>query len=60
VHRVALLDRIRTQPIKALDEMMPESGSEAAGMRALRWMFVTGPYHSRFRSVAARLLGSRS
>ena len=60
VHRVALLDRIRTQPIKALDEMMPEGGSGAAGMRALRWMFVTGPYHDRFRAIAARLLGSRS
>jgi hypothetical protein len=31
VHRVALLDRIRTQPITALDEMMPASGRGAAG-----------------------------
>jgi len=29
-------------------------------VRALRWMFVTGRYHDRFRAVAARLLGSRS
>jgi len=26
----------------------------------LRWMFVTGPHHDRFRTVAARLLRSRS
>ena len=60
VHRVALLDRIRTEPIKALDEMMPAGGSGPASVRALRWMFVTGPHHDRFRAVAARLLGSRS
>ena len=60
VHRVALLDRLRTQPIKTLDEIMPSSGGGAAGVRALRWMFVTGPHHVRFRAVAARLLGSRS
>ena len=29
VHRVALLDRIRTQPLKTLDEIMPASGSGA-------------------------------
>jgi len=29
-------------------------------VRALRWMFVTGRYHDRFRAVAARVLGSRS
>jgi hypothetical protein len=60
VHRVALLDRIRTQPIKALDAMMPASGSGAASVRVLRWMFVTGRHHDRFRAVAARLLGTRS
>jgi hypothetical protein len=57
---VALLDRIRTQPIKALDEMMPARGSGAASVRVLRWMFVTGLHRDRFRAVAARLLGSRS
>jgi len=60
VHRVALLDRIRTQPIKTLDEMMQASASGAVSVRVLRWMFVTGPHHGRFRAVAARLLGSRS
>ena len=60
VHRVALLDRIRTQPIKTLDEMMPASASGAVNVRVLRWMFVTGRHHNRFRAVAARLLGSRS
>jgi hypothetical protein len=60
VHRVALLDRIRTQPVKALDEMMQGSAGGAAGVRVLRWMFVTGPHHRRFRAAASRLLGSRS
>ena len=60
VHRVALLDRIRTQPIEALDEIMPAGGSGAVSVRALRWMFVTSPHRDRFRAVAARLLGSRS
>jgi len=60
VHRVALLDHIRMQPLEALDEMMPASGSGAVSVRVLRWMFVTGPQHHRFRAVAARLLGSRS
>ena len=58
VHRVALLDRIRTQPVRTLDEMMPSGGP--ASVRALRWAFLTGPHHDRFRAVAARLLGSRS
>jgi MoaA/NifB/PqqE/SkfB family radical SAM enzyme len=59
VHRVALLDRIRARPLEALDEIMPASGAGAVSVRLLRWMFVTGPHHDRFRSVAARLLGSR-
>jgi hypothetical protein len=57
---VALLDRIRTQPIKTLDEMMPASGSGPVSVRVLRWMFVTSAHHNRFRAVAARLLRSRS
>jgi hypothetical protein len=60
VHRVALLDRIRTRPIEALDEIMPASASGAASVRVLRWMFVTGAHRDRFRAVAARLLGSGS
>ena len=60
VHRVALLDRIRTQPIRTLDEIMPAGGGGAVSVRLLRWMFVTGPHHDRFRAVAARLLGSRT
>jgi len=59
VHRVALLDRIRTQPLETLDAIMPASGPGAVSVRALRWMFVTGPQHDRFRAAAARLLGSR-
>jgi len=38
---------------------MPAGGG-AVSVRVLRWMFVTGPHHDRFRAVAARLLGSRS
>ena len=49
-----------TQPAKTLDEIMPASGAGAVSVRALRWMFLTGPHHDRFRAVAARLLGSRS
>ena len=60
VHRVALLDRIRTRPLETLDAIMPASGGGAVGVRVLRWMFVTGPHHDRFRHVAARLLRSRS
>jgi hypothetical protein len=60
VHRVALLDCIRTEPIKALDEMMPAGASGPFSVRVLRWMFVTSPHHDRFRAVAGRLLGSRS
>ena len=60
VHRVALLDRIRAQPIKTLDEIMPAGGGGAVSVRVLRWMFVTGPQHERLRALASRLLGSRS
>ena len=60
VHRVALLDRIRTQPVKTLDEIMPASAGAAASVRVLRWMFLTGPLHGRLRAAAARLLGSGS
>jgi hypothetical protein len=59
VHRVALLDRIRTQPIKALDEMTQANAGGAVSVRVLRWMFVTSAHHDRFRAVAARLLGSQ-
>ena len=57
VHRVALLDRIRTQPMKTLDERMPAGASGPVSVRLLRWMFVTGPHHDHFRAVAARLFG---
>jgi MoaA/NifB/PqqE/SkfB family radical SAM enzyme len=60
VHRVALLDRLREQPLQALDEMTSANGAGPASVRLLRWMFVTGRHHDRFRAVAARLLGSRS
>jgi len=60
VHRVALLDRIRTEPVKALDEITPAGGAGATTVRALRWMFVTGRYRDHFRAVAGRILTSRS
>jgi MoaA/NifB/PqqE/SkfB family radical SAM enzyme len=60
VHRVALLDRIRTQPLKTLDEIMPTSTGGAVSVRVLRWLFVTGRHQRRFRAIAARWLGSQS
>lgn len=60
VHRVALLDRIRTQPLNAIDEMLPVHREAPASVRFLRWIFVTSRHRDRFRSVAARLLGARS
>ncbi len=60
VHRVALLDRIRTDPMKAIDEMLASDRQAPVSVRLLRWIFVTSRHHDRFRSVAARLLGARS
>ena len=40
--------------------MMPAHAGGPASVRVVRWMFVTGRHHGRFRAVAARLLGSRS
>ena len=60
VHRVALVDRLRAQPMETLDEMLPAAGRAPASVKFLRWMFVTSPYRDRFRAMAARVLGSRS
>ena len=60
VHRVALVDRLRAHPMETLDDMMPEDGKGPVSVKLLRWMFVTGRYRDRLRSLAARVLGSRS
>ena len=58
VHRVALLDRLRVRPLETLDEMLPPDGQAPLSVRTLRWMFLTSRHRDRFRSLAARLLGS--
>ena len=60
VHRVALLDRLRKEPMRALDEMLPATGKAPVSVGVLRWMFVTSRHRDTFRSLAARLLGSHS
>ena len=60
VHRVALLDRLRAEPMRTLDEMLPAGGKAPASVGVLRWMFVTSRHRDRFRSLAARLIGSHS
>ena len=59
VHRVALLDRLRAQPMETIDDMMPDDGNGPASVKILRWMFVTGRHRHRFRALAGRVLGSR-
>ncbi len=58
VHRVALLDRLRVRPLETLDEMLPSDARAPLSVRTLRWMFLTSRHRDRFRSLAARLLGS--
>jgi MoaA/NifB/PqqE/SkfB family radical SAM enzyme len=60
VHRVALLDRLRLQPIETINDMLPPGGDGPLSLRVLRWGFVTSRHRDRFRAVAARLLSSRS
>ena len=59
-NRVLLTVLLHHDQSKTLDEIMPASGPGAVSVRALRWTFLTGPHHDRFRAVAARLLGSRA
>ena len=63
VHRVAQLDRLRARPLETITEMLPADGTDGkrvpAGLRLLRWMFVTSRYRQQFRTVAARLLGAQ-
>ena len=58
VHRVALVDRLRARPMETIDDMLPDDGNGPVSVRLLRWMFVTSRHRDRFRSVAARVLGS--
>ena len=59
VHRVATLDALREKPLETLQRLSsPSDGGRApATVRALQWMFVTGPQHQRFRRWASRAFG---
>ena len=63
VHRVALLDRLREQPLETIVELLPSDGESArrapTNVHVLRWMFVTSRQRHLFRSVAARMLRVR-
>ncbi len=61
VHRVALLDELREQPVDTLDRLMAAARHGASGRtplsaRVLTWMFVTGPQKERFRRLALHAL----
>ena len=62
VHRVALLDRLRSKPVETIEEMLPAddgTGRRAPrSVRLLRSMFVTSRHRHRFRAAAAKLLGA--
>ena len=62
VHRMALLDRLRSKPMETLDEMLPPDDGTARhapwSVRLLRSMFVTSPYRHWFRAAAGKLLGA--
>jgi MoaA/NifB/PqqE/SkfB family radical SAM enzyme len=60
VHRVALVDRLRTRPLETIDAMLPPGGDRPVSVRLLRWLFVTSRHRDRFRAVAGRLLSSKS
>jgi MoaA/NifB/PqqE/SkfB family radical SAM enzyme len=60
VHRVALLDRLRTRPMDTIDAMLPPGGGAPVSVRFLRWVFVTSRHRDHFRALAARLLSSKS
>jgi MoaA/NifB/PqqE/SkfB family radical SAM enzyme len=58
VHRVSLLEEIRTKPVETLDGMASAGSAGGAtppaSLRLLTWMFVTGRHHRRFRRLATR------
>ena len=60
VHRVAVLDRLREQPLETIAELLPsdeESATRApTSVNVLRWMFVTSCRRDLFRAAAARVL----
>ena len=64
VHRLLRAQGRATRPpsgphlLETLDEMLPSDGRAPLSVRTLRWMFLTSRHRARFRSLAARLLGS--
>jgi MoaA/NifB/PqqE/SkfB family radical SAM enzyme len=59
VHRVAQVDELRQNPQAVLAQWFPptpgEPTAEPAGIRILRWAFVTNPHRDLFRNAATRL-----
>ena len=60
VHRVAVLDRLREQPLETIAELLPSDEGSArrapTSVNVLRWMFVTSRQRNLFRAAAARVL----
>ena len=60
VHRVAVLDRLREQPLETIAELLPSDEESArrapTSVNVLRWMFVTSRQRNLFRAAAARVL----
>ena len=58
VHRVSLLDEIRTAPLETLEGMSSVGSAgrdqSPASVRLLTWMFVTSRHHRTFRRLASR------
>jgi MoaA/NifB/PqqE/SkfB family radical SAM enzyme len=60
VHRVALLDALRENPLVTLDELRAahreRHGRTPVSAVVLRWMFLTGPSRTILRRIAVRAL----
>jgi hypothetical protein len=66
VHRVAIIDMVKTRPFEALDHLFPANRGERrrlpAGVRVLKWLFLQPePTGARrvLRAVALRAFGLR-
>jgi len=59
VHRVALLDRLRSRPQATIQELVDAHGRPPVAVKLLVWAFLSGPHQRAMRRVAARALGAR-
>lgn len=60
VHQVAMIDRLREDPLRALAEFFPEPGSMPRTVTVLRWIFLSQTHNSGKRLLkraAMRLFG---